>query len=182
MTTPTGNPAWTRSADFTQYGGDPNKQNYQSQGVVNPRTDVGAEGFSRLVSDAAAAVRSAEFCVMQVLIRDTAPTGATIESCRLMTGVTSGSYDGAAPPTGFPAIARNGNGDVSISFSSAYADEYGVSGGFSAKEPIANLISSAGGVASPELVSATVVRVRCFSLAGAAVTGARFTLTLGSGS
>lgn len=181
-TTPTGNPAWTRGSAYTTYGGDPNKANYQSQGVVNPRTDVGAEGFSRLASDIAAVQRVAEFCTMQVLIRDSGTVGATVENCRLMTGVTATSYDGTAPPTGFPVVTRNGTGDVSVTFSSSYADEYAVSGAFIAKEPIAGLIGATSGIATPELVSATVVRVRCVSLAAAAISGARFTLTLGSGS
>lgn len=179
MTTPTGNPAWTRSVDYSQYGGDPNKQNYQSQGVVNPKTDVGAEGFSRLVSDAAAVVRTAEFCVMQVLC-DVGGTNTTVEHCRLMTGI-SASYSGAAPPTGFPSITRRGNGDVSVIFASSYSDEYGISGAFAAKEPVATLIGGTAGVAVPDLVSPTEVRVRCFNLSAAAITGARFSLTIGSG-
>lgn len=179
MTTPTGNPAWTRSADYTTYGGHPDKANYQSQGVVNPRCDVGAEGFSRLASDTAAIVRTAEFCAMQVLC-DVGGTLTTVEHCRLMTGV-SGSYTGTAPPAGFPTVTRNGSGDVSVTFDSSYTDEYGVTGTFAAKEPIPSLVSDTGGVANAELVSDTVVRVRCFSLAGAAISGARFTLTLGSG-
>lgn len=180
MTTPTGNPAWTRSADYTQYGGDPNKANYQSQGVVNPRTDVGAEGFSRLASDVAAVVRTAEFCVMQVLC-DVSGTTTTVESCRMMTGITAASYLGTAPPTGFPAVTRNGSGDVSVTFSSTYSDEYGVAGGLVLIEPIASLIYTAGGVAVPELVSDYVVRVRCFDLFANYISGARFALTLGSG-
>lgn len=182
MTTPEGNPAWTRSASYTQYGGDPAKANYQSQGVVNPTTDVGAEGFSRLASDIAAVVRTAEFCVMQVQC-DVGGTTTTVEHCRLMTGVSSAGYVGTAPPTGFPTVTRNGNGDVSITFANSYSDEYGVAGAFIATEPVGSLIAIAGasGVACPEIVSATVVRVRCFTLAAAAFTGARFTLTLGSG-
>jgi len=181
LTTPIGNPAWVRSADFTQYGGDPNKANYQSQGVVNPRTDVGAEGFSRLASDMAAVARVAEFCSMQVLC-DVLGSSSTVESCRLMSGVASLSYLGTAPPTGFPTVTRNGSGDVTITFSGSYTDEYGVAGAFIAKEPVASLISTTGGVASVQLVSATVVRVRCFNLSAVAIDGARFTLTLGSGS
>ena len=182
MTIPDGNPAWTRSATFDQYGGHVDKANYQSQGVVNPRTDVGAEGFSRLTSDVAAVVRTAEFCVMQILC-DVGGTTTTVEHCRLMTGVSSGSYVGTAPPTGFPTVTRNGSGDVSITFASSYTDEYAVAGAFIATEPIATLLATAGnsGVANPELVSETVVRVRCFTLAAVAISGARFTLTLGSG-
>lgn len=182
MTTPTGLPAWTRSADFIQYGGDPNKANYQSQGVVNPRTDVGAEGFSRLVADVAAVVRTAEFCSMQVLCNDSVVGPPTVENCRMMTGATAVSYLGSAPPTGFPTVTRNGNGDVTATFLSSYNDDYGVAGGLLVKEPIAALVSGAGGVAVPDLVSSTVVRVRCFDLSPAAISNARFTLTVGSGS
>lgn len=180
MTTPTGNPAWTRSADYTTYGGDPNKANYQSQGVVNPRTDVGAEGFSRLVSDVAAVVRTAEFCVMQILC-DVGGTATTVENCRMMTGVTAVTYSGTAPPTGFPSVTRNGNGDVTVTFASSYLDEYGVTGAFAATDAIASLVNATGGVACPEIVTGTEIRVRCFNLSAAAITGARFTLTVGSG-
>jgi hypothetical protein len=182
VTTPDGNPAWTRSATFDQYGGHVDKANYQSQGVVNPRTDVGAEGFSRLVSDIAAVIRTAEFCVMQIRC-DVGGTATSVEHCRLMTGVSVASYVGTAPPTGFPTVTRNGSGDVSITFASSYLDEYGVAGAFIATEPIATLLTTAGasGVACPEIVSATVVRVRCFTLGAAAVSGALFTVTIGSG-
>ncbi len=190
MTTPTGLPAWTRSADYIQYGGDPNKANYQSQGVVNPRTDVGAEGFSRLVADAAAIVRAAEFGSMLIVCDDTTPGPATVEHCRLMVGVVVIPYVGSAPPGGlslglpllFPTVARNGNGDVSITFPATYNDEYGVAGAFIAKEPIANFVGAGGGIAVPEIVSATVIRVRVVNLSNVAISGARFTLSLGSGS
>jgi hypothetical protein len=181
MTTPTGLPAWTRTADFIQYGGAVDKANYQSQGVVNPRTDVGAEGFSRLVADTAAVVRTAEFATMQILCVDGGSNTPTVENCRLMTGATVISYVGSAPPAGFPAASRNGNGDVTITFASSYNDEYGVGGAFIAKEPIANLVGAGGGVAVPELLSATAVRVRALSLSNVAISGARFTLSIGSG-
>lgn len=182
MTTPSGNPAWVRSSDFSTYGGDLNKQNYQSQGVVNPVTDVGAEGFSRMVSDVAAVVRTAEFCSMLVQCDDSTPAAPTVLNCRLMTGITGSTYLGSAPPTGFPTLSRNGNGDVSITFASSYSDEYGVAGAFIAKDPIACFVGSGGGIAVPERVSATVIRVRCFSLSNVALVSPKFTLTLGSGS
>ncbi len=182
MTTPTGNPAWVRSSDFATYGGATNKANYQSQGVVNPRTDIGAEGFSRLVSDVAAVQRTAEFASLQILCDDTTPAAPTVESCRLMTGATSVSYLGSAPPVGFPAVARNGNGDVTVTFASSYADEYGVAGAFVVKEPVASYVGTTPGVACPAIVSATAIRVRVFNLSAAALSNARFTLTVGSGS
>ena len=182
MTIPAGSPAWLRTNDFTTYGGDPNKKNFAARGVVNPRTDVGAEGFSRLASDVAAVMRTAEFCSMRVLVRDTAPIGATVESCRLMTGATAASYDGATPPPGFPTVTRNGNGDVSVTFDEEYVDEYGVTGAFVAQDPIACMITATGGNASPQRVSDTQIRVRCFTLLAVADINSRFTLTIGSGS
>lgn len=181
MTTPTGNPAWLRTSAFDTYGGDLNKQNYQSQGVVNPRTDVGAEGFSRLTADVASIARTVEFCSMLVQCDDATPGPPTVVNCRLMTGVTAVSYVGNAPPTGFPTVARNGNGDVSVTFASSYSDEYGVAGAFIAKDPIANFVGSSGGLATPDRVSSTVIRVRCFSLLAVALVSPKFTLTVGSG-
>jgi len=182
MTTPTGSPAWVRSSAFDTYGGDANKSNYQSQGVVNPRTDVGAEGFSRLVADVAALVRTAEFCSMLVQCDDVTPGPPTVLNCRLMTGVAATSYVGNAPPSGFPSVARNGNGDVSVTFAGSYSDEYGVAGTFIVKDPVANLVASSGGVSVPERVSSAVIRVRSFDLSAVAVSNAKFTLTVGSGS
>jgi len=191
MTTPTGLPAWTRSADYIQYGGDPSKANYQSQGVVNPRTDVGAEGFSRLVADAASVVRTAEFASMQILCVDGGSNTPIVENCRLMVGVTVIPYAGTAPPGGvapitllpllFPIVTRVSNGSVQVTFPASYIDEYGVAGAFIVKEPIANFVGAGGGVAVPEIVSATVVNVRVFDLTGVAISGARFTLSVGSG-
>lgn len=181
MTTPTGNPAWVRTSAFDTYGGNLLKANYQSQGVVNPQTDVGAEGFSRLVADVAAIVRTAQFCSMLIQCDDATPAAPTVLNCRLMTGVAATSYLGSAPPTGFPAVARNGNGDVTVTFASSYSDEYGVAGAFIVKDPIANFVGSSGGLSTPERVSATVIRVRSFSLLAVALVSPKFSLTVGSG-
>lgn len=181
MTTPNGNPAWVRSSDFATYGGDPNKANYQSQGVVNPVTDVGAEGFSRLAADLAAVMRTAEFCSMLVQCDDATPAAPTVLNCRLMIGVTAVSYLGSAPPAGFPTVLRNGDGDVTVTFASSYSDEYGAPGAFVANDPICGFVGSSGGLATPELVSPTEIRVRVVSLLNVALNSPKFTLTLGSG-
>jgi hypothetical protein len=180
-TTPNGSPAWTRSSDYVTYGGDPSKANYQSQGVVNPRTDVGAEAFARLVADTASVMRTCEFASMTIVCDDVTPGPPTVQNCRLMTGVTAISYVGDAPPAGFPSVARNGDGDVTVTFDASYTDPYGVSGDFIAQDPVACLTGSTPGVANPELVSDTEVRVRAAELDGDAATGATFTLTVGSG-
>lgn len=200
MTTPTGRPAWVRTVDFSDYGGSTEKANFQGQTIVNPRTDVGAAGFSRLVADASAVVRTAEFASMQIQCDDSGPTSQpSVLYCQMMVGTTSISYMGTAPPGGvtpppppggsppaglpllFPTAKRNGNGDVTITFPASQNDEYGVAGAFIAKEPIANFVGAGGGVAVPELVSATEIRVRVFDLSNAAISNARFTLSIGSG-
>src|SRR5574342_207944 len=125
---PTGAPLWTRQTDHTQYGGHLQKQNYLSQGVVNSITDVGAEDFCRMCSDLAAVARTSPMWIITYLCNDGSPAAPTIEIVRGATGVRLVSYAGGSPPTGFPSAARNGNGDVTFTFSATYADEYGVSG------------------------------------------------------
>jgi hypothetical protein len=174
---PTGNPAWTRSVSHEDYGGSVDKQNYQSLGVVNARTDVGAEGFSRQVSDQAAAVRTAEFAVITYLNNDTGTDPPTIESCLLMTGIASASYEGDSPPTGFPSAERNGDGDVTFTFAASYDDEYGVTAEFT---PTQCQVSCGGSAFADAtyVISGQTVRVRVFDAAGAAETDVRVTLTV----
>src|SRR5262245_3366112 len=137
-TVPTGLPAWTRTATHEQYGGHANKADYQGQGVVNPRTDVGAAHIARMAADLEAAVRTAPFAVLTIKNQDTqherldsggrgtgfidpGPDAPLIESPFMMTGVRTMSYAGAFPHTGFPPAARNGTGDVTLTFASSYA-------------------------------------------------------------
>jgi hypothetical protein len=157
------------------YGGNVAKTNYQSVGVVNPRTDVGAEGFSRQVSDQAAAVRTAEFAVMTLLCNDGSPAAPTIESCQLMTGIASAPYAGDAAPNGFPSAARNGDGDVTITFAASYDDEYGVSADYAPTQAVA--AGHGTTFADPTVViSGQTVRARVFDAAGAALADKRITL------
>ncbi len=177
--TPTGAPAWTRVASFSNYGGNTLKQNYLTRGAINALTDVAAEEFSRMVSDVAAAARTAPFAVMRVLCNDGSPAAPTIEFCELMTGVRVTSYAGNAAPTGFPSGSRNGNGDVTITFASSYLDEYGVSGAFTPATAAASVNSSSGAGASA-VISGQTVRVACTGAStGAALSDARFTLQVG---
>lgn len=180
MTTiPTGSPAWLRTAEITQYGGDVNKQNYLSQGVIDAQTDVGAEDFCRITADEAAVTRTSEFATIVYLCNDSSPAAPTIETAYMMTGVRLTSYAGGAPPSGFPSAARNGNGDVTFTFASSYADEYGVSGAFEIRTATACGHGSTFVLPVVEKLSATTVRVRCFFHDGTAVSDARVTLTIG---
>jgi hypothetical protein len=127
---PNGDPIWVRSSDFTSYGGDLDKANYQSLGAINPKTDITAEQFSRLVEDVAECARTAAFALLSITCNDSGADPPTINWARLNTGVTASSYEGDTPPTGFPSGSRLGNGAVTLTFSASYPDAYGVSGAF----------------------------------------------------
>jgi hypothetical protein len=167
-TTPSGRPAWSRSADHGNYGGHTEKRNYQSQGVVNPKTDVGAEAIARLTADLAACVRTAPFFDATILCNDGSPAAPTVESALMMTGVRTASYAGGAAPTGFPAVARNGTGDFTITFAASYDDPYGVSEPF---VPRGVIVSNQGTTFADStwVISGSTVRVRVFDAAGSAL-------------
>lgn len=170
MTTiPNGLPAWVRANSHTDYGGDVDKHNYLSQGVVDAQTDVGAEAICRLAADMEAIHRTAPFCKLQYLNNDSSPAAPTINIVHMQTGVRLTSYAGNAAPTGFPSAARNGNGDVTFTFAASYLDPYGVSGPFQVSDAHADAIGSTVMIATPEIVSATTVRVRVTDGTGTAL-------------
>lgn len=177
--TASGNPAWERVAGITDYGGHTSKTNYMAQGVVNPRTDVGAEAIMRMADHLAAVANVSPFAVINYTQDDTGTNDPVVNSAYLMTGADSDGYpDGGMPPAGYPTLSRNGDGDVSVTFASSYNDSYGTAGTFAAKSAQAFCNDSASSiVCTAELVSATVVRVRCYtSSTGAAVQDAQVTL------
>lgn len=143
--TPKGLPSWTRSVGFADYGGHSNLANYQNQGVVNPRTDVGAEALARLTSDLAAVVRVMPFATLTVQCNDSSPAAPTITATFLQTGVNAISYAGDAAPTGFPSGARVGNGHVTLTFASSYTDAYGVAASFGIQQAAASLHGTSAG-------------------------------------
>lgn len=176
-TTPAGLPAWSRTADHTVYGGHLQKQNYQSQGVVNPRTDVGAEAIARLAADAEATTRTCPFLVATYSNSDTSPAAPTIESIYMMTGVRTSSYLGSAPPTGFPSAARNSTGNVTFTFAASYADPYGI---FYPFTPLHVTLGMHGTsfMDATWVISGSTVTVACFDAAGAALGDRRVTLVV----
>ncbi len=175
--TPTGRPAWARSVDHADYGGHVSKRNYQSQGVVNPRTDVGAEGFTRLVADAEATTRTAPMISMRYTNRDTGSDTPLVLSAYMMVGVSLSGYEGELAPDSFPDGARNGNGDVTFTFDSSFADAYGVEEPFT---PTQCLVSVEGTTAAHAtyVISGQTVRIRCWDAAGAAVTNKTVSVTV----
>ena len=178
---PTGSPAWTRTSDFATYGGNLLKRNFASRGVVNPKTDVGAEAFSRMTADLAALARVAPFAVFTILCNDSSVTDPTVEYASMMTGVRASSYAGNVPPTGFPTVLRLSDGHFQITFASSYSDPYGVVGAFSMKHPRAQLTGSAAGSCTATVISATVLDIKAFTSAAAPYANARVCVTIGSG-
>ncbi len=176
--TPSGSPPWMRVNSLVHYGGDINKENYLSRDSIDALTDVSASQFSRLAADVAALQRVMPFCTMTFICHDSAPAAPTVEYVHMQTGNTSVSYEGNAPTTGFPSLARNGNGDVSITFASTYSDPYSVSGSFAITSAIPSLISATAGEVSAEVVSSTVLRIRSFSTAGTALVNPRITVSV----
>ena len=129
MTTPTGTPAWERTTSVADYGGDASKTDYLGIGNVNPKTDVSAAQFLRMVSDLSAAVRASPLCTITFTCRDTVPDDPLVTSVTGMIWSYQGSgYDGGTPPTGYPSVFRIGDGHVRIAFAATYADDFGVSG------------------------------------------------------
>ncbi len=177
---PKGSPAWVRTATHDHYDGNIAKANYLSQGVIDPLTDVGAEGFSRAMSDLAAAVRTAPFCQAVLVCSDSVPAAPTFQRVEMQTGVRATSYLGSAAPTGFPSAARNGNGDVTLTFASSYADEFGIAGSFELQCPEGSPISFQGQVVVEKL-TATTVRLRAFDTGGVAVSNPTFRFSCTSG-
>jgi hypothetical protein len=133
-----------------------------SQGVVNGRTDVGAEAFARMAADLEAVVRTADFSSLRVVCNDTVPAAPTIFVAYQMNGVREISYAGDAAPAGFPSGTRNGNSDVTLTWASSYTDAYGVSGDVNIKQAFPSPITNQSLNSVYELPSAVSVRVRTY--------------------
>jgi hypothetical protein len=176
--TPSGAPAWTRTAAHTDYGGNTSKRNYGGVGVVDAQTDVGAEEYCRLASDVAAMVRTSPMAVMTLTLNDSSPDAPTFESVYMMTGVRTTSYEGDDAPSGFPSATRNGTGDITITFASSYADDYGVSAPFAPAHAEAGVCDANGAAEAEPDVSGQTVRVRVYSDSGVATADRTITVVV----
>lgn len=178
--TPSGTPAWTRAAAHTDYGGNVNKTNYMSRGVIDALTDVGAEAITRIAADLEAVSRVAPFASFNITCNDSTSAAPTVNSAYMMTGVRTTSYEGDSPATGYPSVARNGDGDVTVTFAASYSDPYGVAGTFTPRHAFAGA-GSAIPVVCTASVTGSTVRVRCFDGSGTplvAMAGAVFDLAV----
>jgi hypothetical protein len=156
MTTPTGLPAWTRTADHSTYGGDANKANYNDEPIVNPRTDVGADSFQRITADLAAVTRMADFAVL-TFSTDASDSSVSVTAGRTMVGTLSTSYTGSSPPAGFPAVTHVSGSVWSVAIGGSYSDDYSVAASFAPAFTGAQCIT--GAYASRAYVSGTSVYV-----------------------
>lgn len=175
--TPNGLPAWSRSADHIVYGGNLYKTNYQSQSVVNPRTDLGAEALCRMAADLAAVVATCPMAVVTLKSNDASPAAPTILAVNMMTGVRASSYAGDAAPTGFPSGARVSTGKNTLTFSASYADAYGI------VQPFAPTHCTIGPQGTSFLdvswsISGSVVTLACFDATGAALGDRTFSVAV----
>jgi len=170
---PEGSPLWVRTVDFSHYGGNVEKANYLSRGAIDALTDVDAAQFARLTADLSALARTAPFAIVRLVCNDSAPAAPTIEFVHMAVGVRLISYAGGSPPVGFPSAARNGNGDVTVTFASSYNDPYAVAGAFSISHVVPGIIGTAVSRCVAEIPTATTVRLRAFDAADAALSNAR---------
>lgn len=175
---PTGSPLWVRTVDFAHYGGNTEKSNYLSRGAIDALTDVDAEQFARFTADAAAIARVSPFCILTVECNDTSPAAPTFTYVHMATGVRLVSYEGDAPPTGFPSGSRNGTGDITITFAATYNDPYSVAGAFSISHAKCSMIHTAVARAVAEVATSTTVRIRAFDASDAALADAKMTLSV----
>ncbi len=176
--TPEGLPAWTRTAGISQYGGHVDKQNYLSRGVIDPLTDIGAEGYSRLTADLAAAAITAPMFVCTFLNALSGGDPPTIEAAFFMPyGAITISYVGDDPPPGFPEAGQVGAGQVQFVFESSYVDAYGVAGSFAPRIAVATGHGNTF-VSCSCLISSDSVVVYCFDAAGNALEQKRVTLVV----
>lgn len=128
MIIPSGLAPWLRANDHTTYGGRHDKMNYQSQGVVDPRTDISAEQFVRLCEDLASVVRVCPYGYLMIQCDDTTPTDPTVLFVYLMNVFTEIPYLGSTPGLGMPTVERVSNGVFTVSFVSPAEDAYGIEG------------------------------------------------------
>jgi hypothetical protein len=176
--TPSGSPAWTRTNTHVDYGGDLNKRNFLSQGVIDPQTDVGADQFSRIVADMEAIARVSPFAVITYQHNDSSPAAPTVLAVYGMIGVRTTSYAGDAAPAGFPSALREGAGIARFTFAASYADAYGVSGAFALRHAIASPAGATVFKPTYTFVSATDVRIVCQDSSASPSTDKQVTLVV----
>jgi hypothetical protein len=178
--TPTGLPAWTRTASIEQYGGHVDKENYLSLDAIDPLTDITAQGYARLTADVMAAALTSPFAV--ITMRESGGS-VTVESAFMMpTGARLAPYAGASPPAGYPGVTRTATGRFVVGFATSYTDPYGVSGAFAARGAVATAGNSTFASANATLLGVVLgvetVQVDVLDAAGSGIDGRNVTLVV----
>lgn len=155
MTTPTGLPYWARTTSAEFYGGILGKEDYQTPGVINARTDVSAAQFLRLCADLAGVARVAPVGMAQWLCNDSAPAAPTIQAAACGATRSSSSYAGDAAPSGLPSATRLGNGSIRLVFPVTSEDDFQVSAAIQPSVWIPTLQNSAGFVLVSQFAART---------------------------
>jgi hypothetical protein len=179
--TPTGAPAWSRTADAEIYGGHADKRDYQTQGVVNPKTDVSAAQFARLCADVAACARVASFCQLTLTCDDATPDDPTVNFVRQMDlGQNTAGYAGDSPPSGFPTCTRVSDGKVQVVLASTPADDFSVSQALTTYHAQADVLgSSVFATVHIVKVNATTWTFEAVDSSGTAIADAQMAIEVG---
>jgi len=151
-TTPTGLPAWTRTATAATYGGDTGKRDLGGIGKVNAKTDVGAADWLRLCSDCARAVRTAPLFWARITIAYSSAPSVTTMTVQPMWGDAE-TYAGTPSGDYVPTVTVSGTSlvlafpDCTETVDSVnwlvVPDEFGVSGSC---QMMAATVTSPGGI------------------------------------
>ena len=144
--TVSGSPPWNRTMVWQDYGGDPEKRNYNGRGVVDPRTDIDAGQVQRMAADMACACRTMPFAVLHVTPNGTSTPVVT--SAIVGPVPAPASYTGNTPPSGMPTVARSSAGSYGHTFPSPYVDPAGSSAEFTPRIPSATVVGTNAYVAS----------------------------------
>lgn len=156
-TTPAGTAPWTRTVSIADYGGDAQKSDYLGIGVINPKTDVAASQFLRLVSDLSSCVRTLPLCTLTITGRGGALHPLVTSVLGMAWNYDGAGYSGDSPPAGYPSVTGTSTA-WTITFAAAYSDEFGVSGAI-ALRGIAAASNTAGAYANGTVSSDTVAAV-----------------------
>lgn len=165
---PSGSPSWTRTADFTNYGGDLHKQDFLNRGPIDSLTDVGAASFARMTNDLAAAVRTAPLAV--ITFGGVIGGSPSVSWAATPSGVRVTPYPmGAGAPSGCPRVDHESVGTYLITFDSTLTDSFSVSAPFSIMSASVSPMHTSVCRGTAEMVSSTVVRARVYDASDALI-------------
>lgn len=148
-----GTPYWTRTSVVGDYDGSIEKQNYNGIGIINPRTDVSAEGYNRVAATLVSLANVAPVCVINFQGRESGSLTPLILSCMLGNGAMALNYDNTSVPTGFPTVVNAGSGIYTVTMPTAMTDQFGVSGNVTVRWVE---FTARGGTTTPVVATTTI--------------------------